>query len=105
MELDFKGKNGDGTSGIEWDASKGSQDPAYLDAQYTNIYIKFTVQPKIDIKPESTPESIETNGYILKISGERRGKLYIDFTFTFPNMSVGGFRGFSGGDVLCDAYK
>ena len=105
MELDFKGKNGDGTSGIDWDASKGSQDPAYLDAQYANIYIKFTVQPKIDIKPESTPESIETNGYILKISGERRGKLDIDFTFTFPNMSDGGFRGFSGGNVLCDTYK
>lgn len=105
MEVDFKGKNGDGTSGIPWDKSKGSQDPAYLEAQYANIYIKFTVQPKIDTTPESTPEPIETNGYVLKISGERRGKFYIDFNFTPPNMSIGGFKGFSGGDVLCDAYK
>ena len=102
--IDAKGKNGDGTSGPEWDKSKGSQHKDYMDAQMAKVLITFTVTPKLTpITPE--PKIVQSNGYSLEVSGTTRRKFRFKWNFKLPTIRLrGGSRIIPASPDLCPAF-
>lgn len=100
--IDAKGENGDGTSGPEWDKSKGSQHKDYLDAQMAKVLITFTVTPRMTPPEIDKPIITQSNGYSLEVSGKTRRKFKMSFDFRLPRIKLrGGGRINSAKPSLC----
>ena len=106
LDMNFLGQNGDGTSGPEWDQSKGSQHQDYLNAQYAYVVITFTAIPQPTTPPPVEPKDI--NDFSIRSSAEGRSRFFININIpklNLPEVNLGGVRLFSTGkDLSCAVW-
>ena len=106
LDMNFLGQNGDGTSGPEWDPSKGAQHQDYLNAQYAYVVITFTAVPEPQIPTPIPPKDI--NDFSIRSSAEGRGRIFINLNLpklNLPKVNLGGVRLFSTGkDLSCPVW-
>jgi len=107
LDINFLGKNGDGTSGPDWDSSKGAQHQDYLKSQYAYVVITFTAIPEPPTPPPS--ESMDINDFSIRSSAEGRDSYFINWNIpklNFPEINLGGgIRLFSTGkDLRCETF-
>jgi hypothetical protein len=104
-EIDFLGENKDGTSGPEYDKTKGND--FYKQFQQAYITLEFAAIP--DVPQIPIPIIKTVTDYSIRATGEGRKRLYIDLNLPdikLPSFKIGGVVTQSTGrDIACPIFK
>ena len=75
--INFQGEHGDGTSGPDWDRTKGNKHPDYKEAQMAEMTITFQIAPRVTPEEMIEEKITEADGYSIGVTGFYRDTLVI----------------------------